>query len=67
MITNKPSKNTALTEVERHRRFLDAAEKAGASGKPEDFDLAFKKVVKATPKIRADSKNASPVKGLGDS
>jgi hypothetical protein len=51
MITNKPSKNTALTDVERHRRFLDAAEKAGASGKPEDFDLAFKKVVKATPRI----------------
>lgn len=56
MITKKHSKKTALTDVERHRRFLDAAEKVGASGKPEDFDMAFEKVVKPTPKTGSDSK-----------
>jgi hypothetical protein len=36
-----------LTDKERHKRFLENAKKAEASDKPQDFDEAFKKIVKA--------------------
>jgi hypothetical protein len=37
-----------LTDVERHKRFVEMAHKVGASEDPKDFDKAFKKV--ALPK-----------------
>jgi hypothetical protein len=33
-----------LTDVERHKRFVDMAHEVGASEDPKDFDKAFKKV-----------------------
>lgn len=34
-----------LTDAERHTRFVEAAEKVGASDDPKAFDEAFTKVV----------------------
>ena len=33
-----------LTDVERHKRFLEEARRAGASDDPEDFDKALMQV-----------------------
>jgi hypothetical protein len=41
----KPPKKK-LTDSERHTRFVDMAKEVGASGKPQDFDQAFKAVTK---------------------
>lgn len=41
----------ALTDAERHKRFLDMVREAGASDDPKAFDRAFRKVV-AQPKRR---------------
>jgi hypothetical protein len=39
--THKPR----LTDGERYKRFLDAAEAVGASDDPKDFERAFRQVV----------------------
>jgi hypothetical protein len=43
--SKKPAK-PKLTDAERHKRFLAMAKEVEASDKPEDFDKAFRKVVK---------------------
>jgi len=48
-------KKPKLTDTERHARFLDVAKKVEASEKPEDFDLAFEKVVKPKTGAKPDS------------
>jgi hypothetical protein len=35
-----------LTDTERHKRFVDVARAVEASDDPEDFDKAFRKIVK---------------------
>ena len=45
---NRPKaapKKQRLTDVERHKRFVDMAKEVNASERSEDFDGAFKKVV----------------------
>jgi hypothetical protein len=39
-----------LTDKERYDRFLDMARKVEASEDPKDFEEAFRRVVKSTPK-----------------
>jgi hypothetical protein len=46
MTKAKISKPPKLTDAERHKRFVDMAKEVAASEKPEDFDKAFKKIVK---------------------
>lgn len=41
----KQKRKIKLTDVERHKRFLDMARKLEASDDPKDFEKAFKKVV----------------------
>lgn len=41
---NRPKKKTALTDSERHGRFVEMAKEVGASDKPQDFDKAFQAV-----------------------
>lgn len=53
---HKPMAKPKLSEAERHKRFVDMAEKVGASDRPEDFDAAFEKVVGPKPKLDDDSK-----------
>jgi hypothetical protein len=36
-----------LTDVERHKRFLETAEKVGASDNAKEFDKAFSSIVKS--------------------
>lgn len=44
--TKRPKK-LKLTDVDRHKRFVDMAREVGASDKPADFDRAFQAVTKA--------------------
>jgi hypothetical protein len=45
MDIKKPQqKNPKLTDAERHKRFVETAQKVEASEKTEDFDNAFKKL-----------------------
>jgi hypothetical protein len=55
-MTNKPQKRPRLTEVERLKALLGIAERAGVSDRPEDFDVAFEKVVLPERKKTANSK-----------
>jgi hypothetical protein len=46
-----PSKDMKpLSDADRHKRFVEAAEQVGASKKAEDFEAAFKGVVSKTVK-----------------
>lgn len=45
--SDKPKK-AALTDQERHRRFVEMAKEVEASEKPADFEKAFKKVTSPT-------------------
>lgn len=45
-----------LTDAERHKRFVETAKTVGASGKIEDFDLAFEKVAHLKPTVRSPAK-----------
>jgi len=38
-----------LTDAARYQRFLDTAEKAGASDRPEDLDTALRLVIRERP------------------
>jgi hypothetical protein len=54
-MTRKPAprRTVRLDDAERHKRFIEMAEKVGASEDPKDFDKAFKKVAalkRASPK-----------------
>ncbi len=54
----KTPKTPKLTDAERHKRFLETADKIGASDRSEDFDNAFKKI--APPNFKkAESGNDS--------
>jgi hypothetical protein len=53
-VKNAPKKKPAssdskLTDVERHKRFVDMAHEVGASDDPNDFERAFGKVVTIRP------------------
>lgn len=61
-VMKKPPKKTTLTDAERHERFLDMAEKVGASERAEDFEAAFKAVVRNKPKKPTESENRVPSK-----
>lgn len=50
-------KNPKLTDEERHKRFLDMAQKVEAIDDRDAFDKAFAKVAKPTPQ-GAYSKNS---------
>lgn len=45
----KKEQKPKLTDKERHKRFLETAEKVQASEKPDDFDKAFSKVANQKP------------------
>jgi hypothetical protein len=55
-MANKSQKRPKLTDAERLKRFSEMAEKVRASDRPEDFDVAFEKVVLPGRKKTADSK-----------
>lgn len=42
-------KMPALTDEERHKRFVDMAHEVEASEDPKDFDRAFKQVAEKRP------------------
>jgi hypothetical protein len=43
---HKSEKKPKLTDAERHKRFLDMAREVEASDNAEDFERAFRKVVR---------------------
>lgn len=59
-----PSKMTKrlpkLTDAERHKRFVETAEKIEASDKAVDFDRAFEKVASPRAESRKREAKASP-------
>jgi hypothetical protein len=50
-MTRKTARKPKLTDAERHKRFVEMAEKVMASHDPKAFDKAFKKI--AGPKTAA--------------
>jgi hypothetical protein len=46
------AKTPKLTDAERHRRFLDMAQKVEASDRPEDFDAVLERLARYKPKKR---------------
>jgi hypothetical protein len=48
--TPKSAPKPKLTDAERHKRFVETADKVGASEKREEFDRAFEAVTKAKAK-----------------
>lgn len=44
-----PRSKPALTEAERHARFVETARDAEASEDPKDFDAAFERLVGKAP------------------
>jgi len=44
---SKTEPKPKLTDAERHKRFVDMAREVEASEKPEDFERAFRKIVRA--------------------
>lgn len=48
----KTASKPKLTDVERHKRFVEMAHEVGASNDPKDFEKAFKKVVSAQKRKR---------------
>jgi hypothetical protein len=44
-MTRKPASKPKLTDVERHKRFIEMAKEVEASPDAKDFERAFKKVV----------------------
>jgi hypothetical protein len=55
-MARKPEKKPKLTDVERHKRFLDTAREVEASDDPKDFDKAFDKVVAPKPPLSGGSR-----------
>jgi hypothetical protein len=49
-MASKPRSKPKLTDAERHKRFVETAEKVEASDKPDDFDKAFAAVSKTKRK-----------------
>jgi hypothetical protein len=47
--TPEPKPKPKLTDVERHKRFVDMAHEVGADESPEAFDKAFDKVIGPGP------------------
>ncbi len=43
-MTSPPTPKPKITDAERHKRFVEAAKKVGASSNPKDFDKAFERV-----------------------
>src|ERR1700722_8380675 len=62
-VMTKAPKKATLTDVERHQRFLDMAEKVGASESAEAFDAALNTVVRHNPKKSNETENRVPSKG----
>jgi hypothetical protein len=60
MIKTPKSKTKAkLTDAERHKRFVETANKVGASKKLSDFDKAFNDLAIRTPTRKGGSQGAS--------
>ena len=55
MKTKQDSKSK-LTDAERHKRFVETAEKVGASEDSADFDRAFEKVAERKPSKEATTR-----------
>ena len=47
MAKRRKAKKPPLTPAEQHARFVEAAKKAEADERPEEFDKIFKKVARA--------------------
>jgi hypothetical protein len=45
----KPKKKAPMTPAEQHARFVEAAKKAEADERPEEFERVFKKVASTRP------------------
>jgi len=43
-MARKAESKPKLTDAERHKRFVEMAQKVGASEDPKDFEKAFKRV-----------------------
>lgn len=52
---SQPKKKPALTDADRHKRFVDMARELGADADvdPKAFDRAFERVVGKRPKKKA--------------
>jgi hypothetical protein len=59
MPIGKHTPKMKLTDAERHKRFVEMAEKVKASEDRADFDAAFDKVAK--PLARHSHRNEKPV------
>jgi hypothetical protein len=55
-MASKSATKPKLTDAERHKRFVEMAEKVGASDSAKAFDKAFKKVAGKRP----EKKKAAP-------
>jgi hypothetical protein len=53
---SKPRSSKALTDAERHRRFLEMAKEVGAADDQKALEAAFKKVVARPPEPRKKPK-----------
>jgi hypothetical protein len=51
-----PEKKPKLTDVERHKRFVETAKKVEASDEIIDFDNAFDKIIVPTKDAQRSSK-----------
>ena len=47
----KPKKKGPLTPAEQHARFVEAAKKAEADERPEEFDRVLKKIARVKPSV----------------
>jgi hypothetical protein len=56
---DKTSSRPKLSDAERHKRFVETAEKIGASNDSGDFDVAFDRVT-ATPLAHRSRRNEKP-------
>jgi hypothetical protein len=51
-MARKPQSKSALTDAERHERFVEMAREVEASENPKDFEAAFERLVSKTPPQR---------------
>jgi hypothetical protein len=57
---SKPKRLPKLSDAERHKRFVEMAHEVEASEKPNDFESAFKRVVRPPEKAtRNEGRNQS--------
>ena len=54
-MARKQQSKSALTDADRHARFVEAAREVDASEDPKEFEKAFSRVT-TPPKVQADEK-----------